>query len=134
MKPRRPECLGPRSGYYGLERLFMGYVDLDAQGWRYLWRLYCAAQPIRCLFGWHRWYSTAAGECSACANCKASGNYPTDMMHEYRWRPWVRPLAAEVRELEMQLSVWRDALMILRIQMAEMAEMRDDPERQPQLP
>jgi hypothetical protein len=93
------------SGYYGLRRLLIIRGVPDP-----VWRVYWALQPVRCLFGWHDWYSTAAGECSACL-CGASGAWPTWIAHEYRWTPWLRKWVVRVEEAENAARVWQDAYL-----------------------
>lgn len=88
-----------RLGYYGLRRWLMIRGASDRT-----WRIYWWFQPARCFFGWHNWYGVCAGEGSQCT-CGAAGMYPKRLMREYRFKPWLRPWAARVREAEMRADM-----------------------------
>ena len=101
-QPRPEYARMPRRtlGYYGLRRWLMirGCPD-------WLWRVYWWFQPLRCLFTFHDWYSTAAGLCSAC-RCGASGAWPTWIAHEYHFKPWFRQWAVRVEEAQFGWDLW----------------------------
>jgi len=79
---------------------------------RWVNRIFWALQPIRCRFGFHNWYSTAAGLCSAC-ECGQSRPYPTGIMHAYRFDAEKQRLATEARDFEYRADIWYDAYLEL---------------------
>ena len=70
---------------------------------RIVFRVYWALQPLRCRLGYHDWYSTAAGECSACV-CGADESYPRVILWWSR-DPIKRLLASRLMEAEYSRDV-----------------------------
>lgn len=74
----------------------------------WLLRLYHVFQPLRCRLGYHDWYNTAAGACSAC-RCGADEPYPRTILWWSR-DPQKRRLASELEETEYRLQVVSETL------------------------
>lgn len=104
-------------GYYGLHKHMVFLWDEDRLP-RWVGRVYWWFQPLRCRLGWHNWYDTAAGLCSACT-CGKEEPYPVQLVHKYRWNKTAMRLAARYEEERYRADSFQEWYLEARKELTE---------------